>query len=266
MKKYLFIFTLINVLSACGGSSDSAKQITEPLENLEPPVYTADNIAIPKNSDKAAYKILIIGNSHVSGIEQQLSTIFATGISDKTVEIDTRGGLFLDTIVNDEGIIALIENKEWTHIILQGQKYSQSQSVLYPIDSTVTWIKRAKAIGATPVLFPEHPQVGRPNEAEYIHGIHLNIAKEQASCVAPVGLAWNQALLISPDLNVYKPDGNHASELGTLLTSLVLYEVISGEPADLLPYIEHLPADATTLALFGQVSSQAIADNLPCNY
>ena len=266
MKKYLFIFTLINVLSACEGSSNSAKQITEPLESTEPPVYSTDNIAIPKNTDKTAYNILIIGNSHVSGIEQQLRAIFATAVSDKIVEIHTRGGQFLDTIVDDENIIELIENKEWTHIILQGQKYSQSQSVLYPIDSTVTWIKRAKAIGATPVLFPEHPQVGRPNEAEYIHGIHLNIAKEQASCVAPVGLAWNQALLISPDLNVYKPDGNHASELGTLLTSLVLYEVISGEPADLLPYIEHLPADATTLALFGQVSSQAIADNLPCNY
>ena len=60
--------------------------------------------------------------------------------------------------------------------------------------------------------------------------------------------------------------GNHAKQLGKLLTSLVLYETITGEPADLLTFTDTLPGDTTTQALFGQVTSQAIIENPPCNF
>ena len=159
-----------------------------------------------------------------------------------------------------------MQSRKWTHVILQGQKYSQSYSKLYPTDATVTWIQRAKSIGATPILFPEHPVYNNSYDAEYVHSIHVGIAAEQSSCVAPVGLTWNQVLSISPDLNVHQVDRNHATELGALLSSLVLYETISGEPADLLPFIDVLPADSATQALFGQVTSQTVVANLPCDF
>ena len=84
----------------------------------------------------------------------------------KSVSITTRTGTFLDTIVDNDSIVELLQNKKWTHVILQGQKYSQSQSVLYPTNATITWIQRAKAVGATPILFPEHPLLNNPQDTD----------------------------------------------------------------------------------------------------
>ncbi|MGS0536265.1 hypothetical protein [Pseudoalteromonas sp. SaAl2] len=182
------------------------------------------------------------------------------------MNIVTHQGVFIDNIANDESIIKTLQNKQWTHVILQGQKYSQSQTVLYPVDATVTLIQQAKAIGATPILYPEHPLANRPQDAIYVHGIHAGIAETQRSCVAPIGLTWNQALTISPELEMYMSDNNHATLLGTSLSSIVLYETITGESADLLTFSDTLPGDAATQALFGQVTSQAILENPPCEF
>jgi hypothetical protein len=268
MKKNLVIMATLFLLSACGGSSTS--QVPSSSEPNSDPIpessNSAENLIIPDNRNKSSYQILIIGNSHVSGIQTLLTTIFANSNEAKNVTIETRGGRFLDTIVNDENIIELINNKKWTHVILQGQKYSQSQIEVYPVGSTVLWIKRAKAVGATPILFPEHPLLGKPRDAEYVHNIHKGIAAEQSSCIAPIGLTWNNTLSISPGLELHSSDGNHASTLGAILTSFVLYETISGESADLLPFIDALQGDETTQALFGQIASETISNNLTCKF
>ena len=264
MKKHFVIMVTLLLLSACGGSSTSQVPSTlHPIPDLSNP---SENLAIPDNRNKPSYQILIIGNSHVSGIQSLLTTIFENSNEAKNLIIETRSGKFLDTIVNDENIIELINNKKWTHIILQGQKYSQSQMKVYPIGATVFWIQRAKAAGATPILFPEHPLFGKPQDAEYVHNIHKGIAAEQSSCVAPIGLTWNNTLSISPGLKLHSSDGNHASTLGATLTSFVLYETISGESADLLPFIDALQGDETTQALFGQIASETITNNLPCKF
>ncbi len=267
MRNYLAIYSVMLLLSACGGGSTPPKNVVSPVEGGSgQPIKSSDNLAIPNNRELTDYNILILGNSHVAGIESLLTKIFTHVDIKKTVNIDTRTGAFLDTIVNNESIIETLQSRKWTHVILQGQKYSQSQSVSYPIDATVTWIQRAKAVGATPILFPEHPLAGKPQDAGYVHGIHLDIAQTQYSCVAPVGLTWDHALVISPELELHQDDGNHATDLGKLLSSLVLYETISGQSADLLTFTDTLPGDNTTQALFGQVASQTIANNIPCDF
>jgi hypothetical protein len=264
MKKHLLIMTALFLLSACGGGSTS--QVSSAPSPIPEPSTPSENLAIPDNRNKTSYQILIIGNSHVSGIQSLLTTIFENNNEAKNVTIETRNGTFLDTIVNNENIIELINNKKWTHIILQGQKYSQSRMKLYPTGTTVLWIQRVKAAGATPILFPEHPLFGKPRDADYVHNIHKGIAAEQSSCIAPIGLTWNNILSISPSLKLHSSDGNHASTLGATLTSFVLYETISGESADLLPFIDALQGDETTQALFGQIASETITNNLPCKF
>ncbi|GHB60481.1 hypothetical protein GCM10008107_07160 [Psychrosphaera saromensis] len=264
MRKHLVIMATLFLLSACGGTS--RLEDTSNLGSISEPINPSENLAIPDNRNKLSYQILIIGNSHVSGIQSLLTTIFENNNEAKNVTIETRKGQFLDTIVNDGNITELINNQKWTHVILQGQKYSQSQMRLYPTDATILWIQRAKAVGATPILFPEHPPFGKLKEAEYVHNIHKEMATEQSSCVAPVGLTWNSTLSILPSLKLHSPDGNHASTLGATLTSFVLYETITGESADLLPFIDTLQGDETTQALFGQIASETITNNLPCQF
>ena len=223
MKKLICAFTVMALLAACGGSSTPTTQVIdrEGASN-KLPVKATDNLAIPNNQTLENYQVLILGNSHVKYIEPLLETIFR--MANKNVIIETRTGAFLDTIVNSENIIEVLQNRQWSHVILQGQKYSQSQSVLYPTDATILWIQRAKSVGATPILFPEHPPAGKAQEAEYVHRIHQSIADVQFSCVAPVGLTWNKVLSISPNLPLHQGDGNHATELGAVLSSFVLYD------------------------------------------
>ncbi|GAA0819296.1 hypothetical protein GCM10009111_23190 [Colwellia asteriadis] len=263
MKVFIGVLTSMLLLAACGGGSTAPTKVPTaggPIDAT--PVKTTDNLALPNNQGLASYNVLILGNSHVQYIEPLLKSIFTK--TNKTVNIETRTGAFLDAIVKNESIIELLESKQWSHVILQGQKYSQSQSVLYSTEATIVWIQRVKAIGATPILFPEHPPEGKTQEAEYVHGIHQDIASMQLSCVAPVGLAWNKALSIEPNIVVYQADGNHASELGASLSAFVLYETITGEPADLLPFISGIVGDLNTQSMFKQVSSEVISSNPPC--
>jgi len=265
MKISLLVLTSLLLLSACGSGGSPTVDVT-PVEKIAEPPSVSENLAIPDNRALDNYQVLIIGNSHSQPMQKLLSILFSHGLNDKNVAIETRAASFLDVIVDNEDLISLIETKSWTHIILQGQKYSQSQSVQYSTAETKIWIQRAKNIGATPILFPEHPQQGNPQEAVYVHSIHEGIASEESACVAPVGLTWNKVLAIEPALDLYHADGNHAKELGALLTALVLYQVISGEAADLLPYIDELPGTESTQALLGQLASQTIAENLACNF
>lgn len=266
MKKHSIIYAMMLMLGACGsgGSNNTTKNAAPVGDGATQPIKSTDNLAIPDNRQLDTYDVLIIGNSHVSGVGLLLEKIFAH--ANKPINIETHGGMFLDTIVDNDSIISTLQNKQWSHVILQGQKYSQSQSTLYPTDATETWIQRVKAVGATPILFPEHPLVNNPQDAVYVQSIHEGIAEQQFSCVAPVGLTWNQALAISPRLELHQNDGNHATQLGKLLSSLVFYETITGEPADLLTFSDTLPGDAATQALFGQVTSQSIIDNPPCDF
>jgi len=267
MKLNLLTLSLLLLLSACGSdSTDSAKTQVLPDEKVPGPVVESENLVIPDNRALDAYQVLVIGNSHVQSIQKLLAIIFQNGLEDKEIGIDTRVGAFLDLIVDNDSYIELVETRSWTHIILQGQKYSQSQSVLYSTEAARTWIQRAKTTGATPILFPEHPQRGNPQEADYVHSIHVDIADEESSCIAPVGLSWNKVLAIDPDLNLYQTDGNHATELGALLSALVLYQVVSGQVADTLPYIAELPGTESEQALLGQIASQTVAENVPCAF
>jgi len=267
MKLNLFTLSLLLLLSACGSdSTGSAQTPVLPDEKVSGSNGASENLAIPDNRALDAFQVLVIGNSHVQSIQKLLTIIFENGVKEKELDIDTRVGAFLDLIVDKESYIELVETRSWTHIILQGQKYSQSQSVLYSTEATRTWIQRAKNKGATPILFPEHPQRGNPQEADYIHSLHVDIADEESSCIAPVGLSWNKVIAVEPDLNLYQADGNHATELGALLSALVLYQVVSGQIADTLPYIAALPGTESEQALLGQMASQTIAENVPCAF
>jgi len=259
--KYNLLFLLILLLCACGSSS----KVVSDENKTELPVLS-QNLPIPDNRSLDTYQVLIIGNSHVRSIEELLTIIFQQGLKENEVSLDTRRLSFLDVVVNIDSLIDLVEKALWTHVILQGQKYSQSQLMFYSTDATKNWIQLVKSIGATPILFPEHPQRGNTQEAEYVHNIHLGIANQEPSCVAPIGLTWDEVLLVEPELDLYQSDGNHATELGALLSSLVLYQVISGQAADQLPFIADLPGTESIQALLGQFASQVVAENDACDF
>ena len=256
--KLLLLFPLL-LFFGCG-SSDESSPITPA------PPQKSSNIELPDNSTTNNFKKLLFGNSHIKGLASILTTLITRGEPQKTIEIkEASRKSFLSTRLSDGESLNLLSGTSWTHVILQGQKYSVSQQNEYPTDAAQRLIFLSKNQGATPVLFPEHPQQGRRSEGQYVHSIHAGIADIQSSCVAPVGLTWDKVIELQPELVLHNFDDNHASYFGRFLSALVCYEVITGNSADLLPYIDTINVDAQTQDFLGQMVSEMISENPPCD-
>lgn len=263
MRSIYSFLLMICFISACSGGNDK-KEVTKPIEPPEKIVDPSPNIMIPDNRFANNYQVLLFGNSHVVGLSSLLKKLLIAGNPSATIKIQSAGGGFLDNQTTQQRRVDLLENEPWTHVILQGQKHSQSGATTYPITAAITWIKKAKSYDITPILFPEHPQQGKTQEGRRVHQIHTEIAALQKSCVAPVGLTWDKVIMTVPQLILHTTDGNHASLTGQLLTAFVFYEVITGEAADLLPFIDDISVDEATQQIMRQLASETIQAHQAC--
>ena len=272
MTPKLLQVLLVVCIAACSSgdsnniTTDNAPVVTTPADN-SPPVLTVDNLQIPDNSAAIQYNILFMGNSHVSALAGPMGILFESGAPQKDIgSLKVSTGDFLAERLDDGRSIDILNSDTWSHVIFQAQKYSQSGQIDYPTLAAQTWIQMAKSQNATPILFPEHPQRGNGQEGQTVHDLHVSIANTQSSCVAPVGLVWDRVISLLPNLELHQADGNHASDTGNFLTALVFYQTISGNSADLIPFISSINIDAATQDLFGQITSEVIAEHPPCEY
>jgi len=67
-----------------------------------------------------------------------------------------------------------------------------------------------------------------PLMQEKITSVYQKVAKLTKSKVVPVGLAWEYARSLRPDLQLYDPDGSHPSTIGTYLSACVFFAVLTG--------------------------------------
>ena len=252
--------TIVSLLPGCGGSTPSVT-----INNEQGIVVdNHNNLPIPDNTSVNDFKILLFGNSHIAGQNTLIATLINHANPNVTTITQSLSGGYLSDHINNAAAIDILEGNNWTHVILQGQKYSQSGTIDYSTSAAQTLIAKTKAIGATPILFPEHPQKYNTTEAQRIHDLHLSINDKQRSCIAPVGLVWDYAIAQRPDLSFHSNDGNHANQLGSFLTAMVMYETITGQPAELLPTIENLNIDELLQQQIGQWVSFVLASHPPC--
>lgn len=251
LKQYSLITCLLTFLTSCGsGSSNSSDpELANPSENT------------------SALTILMIGNSHtaVNNVPAILSTILDQ--SPEATSNHTRRALkslFLYQHIEDETTLATFNERHWDFVVLQAQRYSQSQVIQYPTDAAESFINMTRNQNGQAILFPEWARFG-VNETNYIHNLHQSIAQISPACVAPIGKAWEMSLALDPEIQLHANDGNHANFSGGYLTALVLYETITGNPADLLGYIELEPEIPSNVQAYLQtIATQAISENPPC--
>ena len=264
----LFAVALLPIVGCTHTSSDKDDLTPANKEFANEQVLSSSNtnLAIPDNSKQNTYRVLLFGNSHIRGLKPLLDTLVKEGAPDKTLTIvETGASMFLSDRLSHSGSMELLTKYQWSHVVLQGQKYSQSGRYHYPTSGAQTWIKLSKQHSATPILFPEHPQRGNRTEGQRIYQLHKDISQMQAACIAPVGLVWDAIIKRYPEINLYSPDGNHANGTGRLLTSLVYYQVITGNSADLLPAIESIQVSPHIQDIFGQVVDEIIQQYPACH-
>lgn len=252
-------FLLTLMLTGCSDTIKPLNEIEQAVIDVNSQLTPKNNIDVPNNLDSGAYRIALTGNSHIAGLGSAVTAVIKQIAPAKIAESKVIGHGFLDVSITSNSSLVMLANDNWTHIILQGQKYSQSRTTNYSTTGAQRWIANAKDAGVTPILFPEHPQRGDDTEANYVYGLHQGIVAKQASCIAPVGLVWDKVMLLMPNLKLHADDGNHASALGKYLTALVFAEVITGQRIDsvtldpvsgLLPDEQLLMAQAVSEIIF----------------
>jgi hypothetical protein len=260
------LFTaLFLLLSGCGGTQTESVNPDEPAVVTDFPV----GAAVPDNRYVDSYNILIFGNSHVRShrLSDVIRQLILAGRPNVQVNVVVApGGAFLDERLNNDEGLRLLQSKAWSHVILQGQKYSTSGLDSYPVDGTLLWIRASKAQQATPVLFPEHRQLSVFDEGIRVHQLHQSIVAQESSCLAPVGMAWDLALRDNPTLPLHESDGNHATLTGVFLTALVFYQSITGNNAEILPNIPSIDVPATVQQKLRQVAAASLQQYPACPF
>jgi len=264
LKPYWFFLLL---LTACNSGNKEPSNQTDANYTNTVTVNTQNSLPIPNNQVVDHYQILLMGNSHVKSLDSMINILIEARFPEKEVSSSSAQGIYyLSERIEDKASIDKLTNTPWTHVILQAQKYSSSGAFTYPTDAAVSLIRLSKSQNSTPIMFPEHPRFDNKTEGMKVHLLHKSIAQEEPACVAPIGLAWDRAIELYPDLNLHHADGNHANTTGKLLTALVFYQIITGESADTLPYIAAIDVDELNQNILRQVASYSLEQNPACDF
>ena len=257
LLKIVIVLLPLILLSACKGKNCSESQPSEPLASGSSDLPLQD------------YEILFLGNSHSSannlpGLVTQLLNV---GQPNKSARAQLAPGWkFLDERLADRETQPVLVGRAWTHVILQAQKYSSTGLYSYPTTAAEEWIRRIKHQDAIPVMFPEWPRRGNFEEGQRVHQLHLSIAAREATCVAPIGLAWDESIIQYPELSLHAADGNHSNLTGALLTAYILYGIISHQPIDSLPYVASIAVSESVQLQLKTIASVILFNNLPCEF
>jgi len=268
MKKLLMYAGAV-LLVGCGGGGSSGSAAPASVVSGDPTDMSRYETSLPlaDNSSLSAYTVLLMGNSHAFGLRPILARLLVLGQPTKPVDVQVAPrASYLAERVNDGVNEQKLESEQWTHVILQAQKYSSSGSYTYSTDAAEYWIRGIKELGATPIMFPEHPRRGNSWEAQALWDLHTGIATRENVCVAPVGFVWDEVLFRDQSLLLHQSDGNHASETGLLLTALIFYQIITGQPVESLPELSEFNIDSATEQLMKESVSSLLFVYSPCAY
>jgi len=254
------------LLAGCGGSGEQT--VKAPITQLPIPSTSLTSLPLPDNTNIPDYKILFIGNSHTSGnnLPFIVEDLIKNNLDSTVKVVRASSSSFLSEHITIQSTLDTFYGEKWTHVILQAQKFSSSQSTLYPTDAAKRWVELAKSTHeATPIFFAEHPQRGNGSESAYIHNIYSEIATQHPACVAPIGFAWDRYAMAYPTSDLWANDGNHANPYGAHLTALVLYSAITGEKSeDIQVFSDRIDMDLQSV--FAQFADQTIAEYQACEF
>jgi hypothetical protein len=121
-----------------------------------------------------------------------------------------------------------IHDTRWDVVVLQGHSL---QSIRNP-KQLFTYVRKldaeVKKSGARTVLFMTWAHRDKPQMLAGVVQAYSTIAAELNAALAPVGLAWQRALLERPALALHTPDHSHPLPTGTYLTACVFYATLTG--------------------------------------
>jgi hypothetical protein len=242
------LLLLAGALAGCGGADGGS-----------------GTAAPPPSPGLADFTLLFMGNSHTGNhdVPAMVAAMVRAARPGRTVyATEAPGWMFLEERAADPATLELLDNRRWSFVVLQAQKYSTSGQFEYPIDGAVALARRSRTVGAVPIMFPEWPRRG-VNETQRIFDLHVSIARREPACVAPIPQAWDLALARHPTLVLHDSDGNHSAPAGAFLAALVIATTMTGTAPDTLPLLPIPGVDAATQALLRTIAAETVLAYAP---
>lgn len=192
----------------------------------------------PTTQESSATTVLFIGNSLTYANDLPRTTAglaLSIGVAMEASDVSRGNTALIDYFHDNGAVLRAIDEGSWDYVVLQ-------QGPTWPglcrdtlVMAATMFAQRIRAKGATPLLLM--PWASR-TEMQYLGGVHAAYAEAATAANAvfiPAGEAWRIALESDASLPLYDSDNYHPAPLGTYLTSLVVYERLTGRDARELP-------------------------------
>jgi hypothetical protein len=171
-------------------------------------------------------RVLFIGNSYTyyNGMPNMLASMVP---SSGRLRIETRaetiGGATLERLAALRSTRFALLDGPWDFVVLQEQS-------MLPIISPEKMFRAAREldaevrkVNAKTLLYLTWARRSEAAKQATLDHAYGTLGKELGALVAPVGPAWQAALIASPDLALYVNDGSHPTPLGSFLAACVIY-------------------------------------------
>jgi len=189
---------------------------------------------------KAPENVLFIGNSYT--YFWNLSQLVAIMCESQSIDLQTlkstSGGVNLGMHWRGERnlrSVAQVKSRQFDAIVLQDHSL---RAIQYP-DSLHHFGKLFADLAhqnqAQTYFYMTWAREWNPLMQEEITAMYQKVAALNKAKVVPVGLAWEYARSLRPDLKLYDPDGSHPSTIGTYLSACVFFAVLTGKSPIGLP-------------------------------
>lgn len=199
-------------------------------------------------------RVLLIGNSFTyfnDGIDKHLLAMAKDRFPSADILVDrlVRPNETLQGHYQHQSTSALIADGDWDFVVLQAASYETTREATLASFMLYSDLlaKLVREHAAEPLLFMTWPYRSRPEMLKSLKEGYLAAGRASGSQVAPVGLAWELARTIRPELNLYS-DGRHPSMYGTYLSACVFFAWLFEQSPEQTTHIAGLPeADARFL-------------------
>lgn len=185
-------------------------------------------------------KVLFIGNSYTyfNNLGDLVAGV-AAGLPGPKIApaLAVQGGMPLGWHLVNGPALKMLDEGMWDHVVMQdhslfGGLVINGEPRMAPAagfhESARILVRRVRERNAKPLFFMTWARRGRPNEEPILTNAYLEIGRELDVDVAPVGIAWTNAVTRGVTVDLYSADGAHPSPAGSYLAACVIYASLTG--------------------------------------
>lgn len=231
---------------------------------------------------QTGYKALFIGNSYtyVNDLPGMLDSLCNSGAVNLQTESSAPGGYTFQNHSTYATTLNYLATPGFDFMVLQEQSQrpsfpqSQVQQEVYPYATQLDTLFHAANPCAQTVFFMTWGRkYGDAQNCQFwtpvctyegmqfeLRRSYLNMAQQNQAIVAPVGVAWWEAMMRDTTIELYNPDESHPAVTGTYLAACVFYGTMFRQPSLGLGYRGGL--DSLTATFLQQVADDVVFDSL----